>query len=649
MARPLVLVFQEFASLNFTPANADLNTCVAAPAYVIRDYSNAADRAATTRGINYITGGGGYTLPVGGGAPGMQIEYAKAYLNNPVLQIAGGATGSVPAGNPLVTIENVTGTGTSNVRVGDTIRIGASFTSKVREVSEDHETITLSDAYTSSGNVTFDVTRTVPVAYVTTANQGLAVSFDNVSIADEAIAKYDVTTANGVVVEQALLKSATSVTLEYIARRTDLASVQDITSAADVAAKLGKIDTRNPLAVAAYMAVLNSGTTIKAFGVTSDSLEAWGEFEAAIASRSDIYCVVPVSQAHARAVTASLKNRFENQASVDYALENGTPQRFRMVVAGGPGFQPSDSQLLTSTGSATRGTISAGKVVIEFSGGDFVTKGVQPGDLANYGTPGGAFYDYQIDAVLSNQQIRIIVPNSQAAVIPATGGLNVFRRLTVAEAATQYATVPASYASKRCVIVAGMSVDLEGVANGANASTAYLACAVGGMIAGLPPHQGLTNLSISGISAIQGTHNIFDDAQLSKISDGGWCVFIQESPSAAPFCIHGVTTDPSVLEFSEIMSVKNFDYVSESLARQLDRFIGTWNLNDETLGFIRQALEGKLADLRSRKLPKIGAPVIASSITSAGVSTISADRAEVFVELTLPKSLNTIGLHLVSR
>lgn len=648
MARPLVLVYQEFASLNFTPANADLNTCVAAPAYVIRDYSNAADRAATTKGISYETGSGGYQLPVEGGAPGMQVEYAKAYLNNPVLSIAEGLTGTLAA--DLVTINSVSGTDASQVKVGDTVTLG-SLISKVRSVSGDHTTVVLSDIGATAGSVTFDVTRVVPVAYVTTDDGGLSVSSEGVALADTAIAEYEVKNPSTGATEviSALLKSATSVTLEYIARRTDLASVQDITSAADVVAKLGKIDTRNPLAVAAYMAVLNSGTTIKAFGVTSDSLEAWGEFESAIASRSDIYCVVPVSQVHARAVTASLKNRFENQASVDYALENGTPQRFRMVVAGGPGFQPSDSQLLTSTGSATRGTISAGKAVIEFSSGDFVTKGVQPGDLANYGTSGGAFYDYEIDAVLSNQQIRIIVPTSQAGVIPSTGGLNVFRRLTVAEAATQYATVPASYASKRCVIVAGMSVDLEGVANGANASTAYLACAVGGMIAGLPPHQGLTNLSISGISAIRGTHNIFDDAQLSKISDGGWCVFIQESPSAAPFCIHGVTTDPSVLEFSEIMSVKNFDYVSESLARQLDRFIGTWNLNDETLGFIRQALEGKLADLRSRKLPKIGAPVIDSSITSAGVSTISADRAEVFVELTLPKSLNTIGLHLVSR
>lgn len=648
MARPLVLVYQEFASLNFTPANADLNTCVAAPAYVIRDYSNAADRAATTKGISYETGTGGYQLPVEGGAPGMQVEYAKAYLNNPVLSVAEGLTGTLAS--DLVTINSVSGTDASQVKVGDTVTLG-NLISKVRSVSADHTTVVLSDIGATAGSVTFDVTRVVPVAYVTTDGGGLSVSSEGVALADTAIAEYEVKNPSTGATEviSALLKSATSVTLEYIARRTDLASVQDITSAADVVAKLGKIDTRNPLAVAAYMAVLNSGTTIKAFGVTSDSLEAWGEFESAIASRSDIYCVVPVSQVHARAVTASLKNRFENQASVDYALENGTPQRFRMVVAGGPGFQPSDSQLLTSTGSATRGTISAGKAVIEFSSGDFVTKGVQPGDLANYGTSGGAFYDYEIDAVLSNQQIRIIVPTSQAGVIPSTGGLNVFRRLTVAEAATQYATVPASYASKRCVIVAGMSVDLEGVANGANASTAYLACAVGGMIAGLPPHQGLTNLSISGISAIRGTHNIFDDAQLSKISDGGWCVFIQESPSAAPFCIHGVTTDPSVLEFSEIMSVKNFDYVSESLARQLDRFIGTWNLNDETLGFIRQALEGKLADLRSRKLPKIGAPVIASSITSAGVSTISADRAEVFVELTLPKSLNTIGLHLVSR
>lgn len=638
MARPLVLVYQEYASLNFTPANADLNTCVVAVGKHIRDYSDATDKAAIEVTAAYAAGTSTeFAIP--GGKTGMVVEFdtVKCHAADAEMVVLSGSDGMADGKTTLVV------TSTTSVMAGDTVRIG-SASSKVRSIASATELL-LSDEILTDGdeNLVFTVTRTASDALLTSGSIEAGTAANSVKVKAVATGTFSYTTAAGATATMsAPLHSAGTFYVEYVAVRTDLNKVTDISSAADVTTLLGKIDARNPLAVAAYMAVSNAGTIIKAYGVTEDTVAGFGAFQTAIASRSDIYCVVPVSHTVQSAVVSALKAQFENQASVDSAINDGIPQKFRMVVAGG--FPVSDTKVVyaPSDVTVTLSSNGAGSYLVTGSAATFLTAAVRVGDSVIVGSNTSAGI---VTAINSNQTLVI----SGTGLTTGTGAVTISRTLTVSEQADEYKAIPAGFGSKRVVLVSGTSVDLVGVAGGTAQSTAYLACAVGGMIAGLPPHQGLTNLAISGVSKIHGTHDKFSDTQLAKLSDAGWCMFIQESDSAAPFCIHGVTSDVSgVTEFAEIMSVKNFDYVSESLARQLDRFIGTWNLNSETLGFITQALNAKLEDLKSRKVAKLGAPVISGSV-QAMISKISADRAEVFVDLLMPKSLNTIGLHLISR
>lgn len=73
-----------------------------------------------------------------------------------------------------------------------------------------------------------------------------------------------------------------------------------------------------------------------------------------------------------------------------------------------------------------------------------------------------------------------------------------------------------------------------------------------------------------------------------------------------------------------------------------------WNINNDTLGFIRQALNTGTDNLKLRRVARIGAPINNATITSIEVSTASADRVEVFMQVDLPKPLNVIGLHLIA-
>lgn len=317
----------------------------------------------------------------------------------------------------------------------------------------------------------------------------------------------------------------------------------------------------------------------------------------------------------------------------------------------------------------------------------FITDGVVPGDTIEIptnpnGIYGATFKHFTVGTVVSEQRLQITnavsgswVNNSSTveAELPhldnrlGTGTLvtqaairyRVVRDLTKTQQVANLAAVSQSINSRRAIMVWPDSVDVTDLVDGSlpyvSGSPApavaqpgyYLGCAVGGMTAGLPSHQGFSRLGIAAIDRIYNSNDYFTETQLTDISDAGWYVFYQTAPNALPFCIHQLTTDPSTLESGEYSVVKNFDFISLFYLDVLDPFLGIWNINNDTLGFIRQALNTGTDNLKLRRVARIGAPLNNASITSLAVSTASADRVEVYMEVELPKPLNVIGLHLV--
>lgn len=319
--------------------------------------------------------------------------------------------------------------------------------------------------------------------------------------------------------------------------------------------------------------------------------------------------------------------------------------------------------------------------------GTFIDDGVLPGDFLEMPTdPTQTSFTssvkLEIETIVSNQRVRIKNNGSNTALldtelphgasrtapvtaIPTTPTLfyRVVRNLDKTGQVTELISVAQSLQSRRAVICWPDSVDVSGLVDGSLARDPatptvaqpaapqpgyYLACAVGGMLATLPSHQGLTNMGIAGISKIYNANTYFDDRQMTQISNGGWLVFQQDTPSALPYIIHQLTTDPSTLEFGEISLVKNFDFVSLFFSDILDDFLGTWNINAETIHFIDSALNAGLQNLKLRRKIRIGAPIIDGRVTSVAESVASSDRIEAYIEVDFPKPLNTIGLHIVS-
>jgi hypothetical protein len=311
-------------------------------------------------------------------------------------------------------------------------------------------------------------------------------------------------------------------------------------------------------------------------------------------------------------------------------------------------------------------------LILKDPSGTFVASGVAAGDLIKIPTDPNAaitensvFTTLVVNNVISDQRLQVVnagqdEPTTQnelphgvkriggALVNAAAINYEIVRTLSKSQQVTELIAVAQSFNSKRTILVWPDKCDVAGVTGGTRQPGFYLAAAVGGMTAGLPSQQGFTNLGIAGVSQIYDSNTYFTDSQLTDLSNGGWYVFAQQTPSALPYTIHQLTTDPSTLESGEFSVVKNFDFVSLFFVDILEEFLGRYNVTVETLTLIQGALNTGGDLLKLRTIAKIGAPLTAFSITSISVSPTSGDRVLIYLAIGLPKPLNVIELHLVA-
>lgn len=346
---------------------------------------------------------------------------------------------------------------------------------------------------------------------------------------------------------------------------------------------------------------------------------------------------------------------------------------------------------IDATAAFTVGAATATFTKLTDPNGTFVDAGVLPGDFIEIPadptatTFSGTLIRLKVGVVDSNQTLNLDaslgrdkstsaneLPHGMSrvlvgGVLVAVDATHLYRIVRALDADGQVdaliAAGPGSLGNKRAWVCWPDLVDVADLVDGSltrdslSSTTAkpaaaqpgyYLACAVGGLVAALPSHHGLTRLGVAGLTKLYNSNTHFTDAQLNKLSNAGWMLFQQDAPDALPYIVHGLTTDVSTLQLWEAMMVKNLDYVSLAYAASLESFLSGWNINDDTIGFIGTGLDRTTTTLRSDRKPKIGSRIKSAKIVTLGQSTISDDRVEVVVEVDFPKPLNTVALHIVS-
>lgn len=436
--------------------------------------------------------------------------------------------------------------------------------------------------------------------------------------------------------------SPIDVHIGYIAARSDLdGTIGTVNNVTDSRNQLGvghPID--NPLAFGVEIALANSGSApVHFIGLEENTLAAHTA-AATLAEGQLLYWMVPLTnevgiqamwKSHVNAMSlpgsGSWRVALFNQTILDELYVLGRPDGGDLD---GDGFQ---SGLIP---------MDVGGTTVQVSTGDIGS--TNAGDTISIYDAEGA----KITGVVSDAQGTMIVVVSWSTA-PATGTVyrgHVSRTgLTRQEQAQTIADQSATYSDKRVLNMPGnvmvtvndVNTEVEGF---------YMMCAIAGFGSGVVAQQGMTNITFAGINDLVHANFYFSEAQLNLMAEFGTFLCVQEAQGTTPYCRHGLTTDVSVLEYREILKVKNWDYLSYYYKSLLAPFIGTWNITPDTLQTIRQTITSGSERLLGRKLPKIGPPLLSYSIPRLEQNPNSADSIDVDIKIAIVSPNNYTNVYL---
>ncbi len=535
-----------------------------------------------------------------------------------------------------------------------------------------------------------------------------------------------------------LIFSAT-VAMTYRALRQDLNELLTIEAINEIEGLIGKITPDNPLALGAFLALQNTSTSIKVYGITGDNVgdatdreEAYGMALDYLENREDVYYLTPLANeqsiitsflAHCIAMSDPDKSRFRitlgsgflPDIRITAPVSNGTTEDSTdphvLTVTTGGGFFDStmEGSSITITGlsvtpttttitrvfsadtifmedldpTITKGSTASVTIAITPPGESAPTttetsltvtiRGVldeledTTGNFANvsvgqyvaiptgpYGDFSAGYETYQIVERYHSNRVRID-PLGNYGELPAstdetTGTTTDYRVQTPLDKqgqAEDLAAYASAFGNSRLTLVWPGDVKLAGQ-GGAFHEGYYLASALAGQCANYPSHQNMTGLPLAGVEELRYSSEYFTDSQIDMIMDGGWNVYTQATPLAAPSSLRALTTDTSFLESMELMIVKNFDFVSLFYRDLLRPFLKGYNIFPGTLDQIRDAFSAGSAKLKARQYQRIGSTIIDANLVSIALMEGTSDHLLMVATINLPRPLNTITLMLTA-
>jgi len=443
--------------------------------------------------------------------------------------------------------------------------------------------------------------------------------------------------------------------------QTYATSIHSLTNIDDVESTLGPVTTDNPLALGVWYALRNSaGAEVLFMAVPTNDNAGYSTALDKASLRDDVYTIVPLTRdatiqntvaGHVANMSAPEVNKwritFLNglSSSVDPLLDLG-----EVYPLGGTTEYTEDDLVATVTddpdASGTQYTL------VDWTppfGGGFNDLGVRAGDIFRINYAGDGFgnssYDeYVVDSVVSNQRLKLL--SGPSAAINVARKFSIQRSLTKDEEAALYGTKAASFASRRVfyvwpdVIEDGAGIQIPG----------YFACAaLAGLVSGVVPQQGLTNVEIGGFSEVSRTTQYFSSDQLNTMAESGVWILAQEPTTGVIYSRHELSTLGTDVNTRELMVTKNVDSISYTFYNQLKPYIGRANVQPRLFVLLRRQIFGSIDYLKSQGVtPNLGPQLISAEITELRAHSVNPDQVVINIALTIPYPLNVIDLTLVA-
>lgn len=433
--------------------------------------------------------------------------------------------------------------------------------------------------------------------------------------------------------------------------------LSDLTGQVNAVADPGELDDAvsgpltpdNPLKWALFLATSNSGGTLVKYTAVADpdDPDSWLEVLDLLTSRSDVYNLVPLTD------NKTVLDAYSGHVQTQSSAERGRWRAMFVSLTGNTEKEvissntSSDGQEVLATLEDDPNTSGTQYTLLKITSGNasLLTDGVKAGDVVRYlyQTSFGeeTYTEFVVDAVLSEDSLRLAEGHSAA--INVGQKVEIWHPLSKSEMAEDIGDQAASYGSSRVVavwpdIVGSGEESFDGM---------FLCAALAGLRSGVVPHQGLTNVKITGFDDVSRSNEMFSEDQLDTIaSKGVWIVMKADDGSI--ITRHALTTDMTDLNTQEEMARVNADSLSYMFLNRMAPFIGVANVTPSALDVIRANLQAAIEFARSNSfVPTLGAQLISGRIVELRPHADFKDRIVAVLELERPFPLNRLEVYLV--
>jgi hypothetical protein len=412
----------------------------------------------------------------------------------------------------------------------------------------------------------------------------------------------------------------------------------------------GPLHPDNPLKWGVYQALRNSnGSEVKFTAVAEpDDPDSWVKVLELLVGRDDVYNLVPLTfdmtvlnlyAAHVESQSAPATARWR-------AMFAAVQARTQLAAVAKDNSEDGEVVLARIADDPDASGTQYTWLTVPAGNANFVTNKVVPADIVrtNYGIDlaGNEVYEeFVVDEVINEDTIRLV--SGPPASISVPQKIEVWHHMTRDEIARDILRRTSSFNSRRVKLVWPDVVGTGGILQ----EGYFLAAALAGLRSGVPPHQGLTNVQVSGFDDLTRTTDFFGGAQLYALAEAGvWIV--TQSPDGTVFTRHALTTDTTDVNTSEEMVTANVDSISYVFARRLAPLIGRMNVTPEALTYLTTQINSVLKFFEGGNfIERLGPQLISGTLVSIQRSPLQVDRVVVVINIELPYPLNNLELHLV--
>jgi hypothetical protein len=427
-----------------------------------------------------------------------------------------------------------------------------------------------------------------------------------------------------------------------------LGSINSVGDIDSVFAPGAVVHPDNPLVFGVYNSLLNgNGEDCYYLGVCGDDLENWLDAIDILTGNEDVYSLVPLTK------NKEVLDAFSAHCDSESSPFNG---RWRICWINQDPTEVLDvyskdalDQALLATISDDVNTSGTQYTIVDLAGGEFITKGVRAGDTlrALYTTDGFgnvSYSEYEIDAVLSEETLRLLT--GPASPVITASKIEIHRTLTRNEIAADLAQKPGLFRSRRTFLVWPDKVGNAGMVF----EGFHLCAALAGLRAASLPHQGLTNVEITGFDDLSRTVDYFSATQLNVLADSGYWIVTKDKKNGTVFTRHQLSTgDQTDLTQKEQNITTNLDNISKNFLLRIKPFIGRGNVTPTMISIIKTEIIDLVEEFKNTILvPRLGPQMLDAVIIELQQHPTLLDRIVARISVDLPFPLNNVELHLIA-